>query len=57
MKVKQKKARTHGRGTRPCRRCGSYRGIIRRADLLVCRRCLREIADDLGFKKTGARGG
>ncbi len=57
MKNPTKKVRSHGKGTRPCRRCNTYRGVIRRADLLICRRCLREIAPALGFKKTGARGG
>ncbi|MCY3413783.1 MAG: 30S ribosomal protein S14 [Candidatus Heimdallarchaeota archaeon] len=57
MKTKEKKVRTHGRGTRSCRRCGTYRGIIRRADLMICRRCIREIAEPLGFQKLGSRGG
>lgn len=57
MSTQPKKARKHGKGTRTCRRCGTYRGIIRRADLMICRRCMREIAGDLGFKTTGSRGG
>lgn len=52
-----KKVRSHGKGTRQCRRCNTYRGIIRRADLMICRRCMREIASSLGFKKLGSRGG
>ncbi len=57
MKTQEKKIRSIGRGTRSCRRCGTHRGIIRRADLMICRRCMREIADPLGFRKTGSRGG
>ncbi len=57
MQIHPKKKRNVGRGTRSCRRCGTHRGIIRRADLMVCRRCMREIAKPLGFKKTGSRGG
>ncbi|MDH5403583.1 MAG: 30S ribosomal protein S14 [Candidatus Heimdallarchaeota archaeon] len=57
MKSQESKIRSHGRGTRSCRRCGTHRGIIRRADLMICRRCMREIATNLGFKKTGSRGG
>ncbi|MFX0185734.1 MAG: 30S ribosomal protein S14 [Candidatus Hodarchaeota archaeon] len=40
-----------GKGTRTCRRCGTHRAIIRKYDLYICRRCIREIADDLGFRK------
>ncbi len=52
-----KKERVVGRGTRRCRRCGTHRGIIRRADLLICRRCFREVAKELGFQTFGDRGG
>ena len=57
MRTQERKVRNIGRGTRECRRCGTHKGIIRRADLIICRRCMREIAEPLGFKKTGARGG
>ena len=40
-----------GKGSRKCRRCGTHRAIIRSYDLHICRRCIREIAKDLGFKK------
>ncbi|RMG36774.1 MAG: 30S ribosomal protein S14 [Methanobacteriota archaeon] len=53
----EKKVRSVGKGTRSCRRCGTHRGIIRRADLLICRRCFREVAGQLGFQTTGDRGG
>ena len=46
--VKKKK---FGRGTRVCRRCGNSRGLIRKYDLYYCRRCFREIAQDVGFRK------
>jgi small subunit ribosomal protein S14 len=46
--VKKKK---FGRGTRVCRRCGNARGLIRKYDLYYCRRCFREIAQSVGFKK------
>ncbi|MFX0067264.1 MAG: 30S ribosomal protein S14 [Candidatus Hermodarchaeota archaeon] len=45
------KKRKYGKGTRTCRRCGTHRAIIRKYDLYICRRCIREIADDLGFRK------
>jgi small subunit ribosomal protein S14 len=41
----------YGKGTRRCRRCGTHRAIIRKYGLFICRRCIREIAKDLGFRK------
>ncbi|MHA1521989.1 MAG: 30S ribosomal protein S14 [Promethearchaeota archaeon] len=40
-----------GKGARECRRCGSHRGLIRRYGLDICRRCFREVARNMGFKK------
>ncbi|MEM7826670.1 MAG: 30S ribosomal protein S14 [Candidatus Aenigmatarchaeota archaeon] len=45
--------RKFGKGARKCIRCGSLDGIIRRYDLYYCRRCFREIAEKIGFKKYG----
>jgi len=42
-----------GKGSRQCRRCGSFKGVIRVAGLYYCRRCFREVAKKLGFKKLG----
>ncbi|MHA1916779.1 MAG: 30S ribosomal protein S14 [Candidatus Ranarchaeia archaeon] len=41
----------NNKGTRVCRRCGTHRAIIRRFNLYFCRRCFREVATELGFKK------
>jgi small subunit ribosomal protein S14 len=43
--------RKFGKGSRKCVRCGSFKGIIRKYDLVYCRRCFREVAPKLGFKK------
>ncbi len=40
-----------GKGARKCVRCGSFKGVIRKYGLMYCRRCFREVAGDLGFKK------
>jgi ribosomal protein S14 len=40
-----------GKGSRQCTRCGTKNGLIRRYDLVICRQCFREVAEDLGFKK------
>ncbi len=43
--------RAHGRNKYSCQRCGSRRGLIRKYELYICRRCFRETATDMGFKK------
>lgn len=40
-----------GKGKRRCKKCGTHRGLIRKYDLYYCRRCMREVAKSLGFKK------
>ncbi|VVB76806.1 30S ribosomal protein S14 type Z [uncultured archaeon] len=42
-----------GRGIRKCKICGSSRALIRSYDLYVCRRCFREVAENIGFEKLG----
>ncbi len=36
---------------RKCRVCGTRQAVIRKYKLLVCRRCFKEIAGKIGFKK------
>ncbi|TFF98114.1 MAG: 30S ribosomal protein S14 [Promethearchaeota archaeon] len=43
--------RKFGKGSVVCRRCGTHKGVIRRYGLNLCRRCFRETASKLGFKK------
>lgn len=47
----EKKIRKIGKGSRKCRRCGTHDGLIRAHGLYICRRCFREVAEELGFKK------
>ncbi|MDO8554207.1 MAG: 30S ribosomal protein S14 [Candidatus Micrarchaeota archaeon] len=42
-----------GKGKRRCRICGNNRALIRKYSLHVCRRCFREIAESIGFRKYG----
>jgi small subunit ribosomal protein S14 len=51
VKGQRRKERKFGKGSRPCRRCGSYGPIIRKYGLMLCRQCFREVAEKLGFKK------
>ena len=37
--------------SRKCRFCGTQRGLIRKYNLYVCRRCFNDHAEELGFKK------
>lgn len=46
LKLKYKK-----RMKRKCRFCGGSKGLIRKYGLYVCRKCFRERAVVLGFKK------
>ena len=38
---------------RKCRFCGNVRGLIQKYDLYMCRKCFRENAVELGFRKYG----
>lgn len=40
-----------GKGLRKCGRCGTTRGVIRKYGLNICRRCFREIGENIGFEK------
>ena len=40
-----------GKGSRICVRCGTHQAIIRKYGLNMCRRCFRETAETIGFRK------
>ncbi len=40
-----------GKGLRKCRFCGSARALIRSYGMKICRRCFREVAEEIGFRK------
>ena len=50
-KLRPPKKRKFGKGSMRCRRCGTHEAIIRVYDLYLCRRCFREVAQELGFRK------
>jgi small subunit ribosomal protein S14 len=37
--------------SRKCKFCESQRGLIRKYNLYICRRCFKDHATELGFKK------
>ncbi|ELA42542.1 uncharacterized protein VICG_00294 [Vittaforma corneae ATCC 50505] len=39
-----------GKGQRRCRRCNNHRGFNRMCDINLCRRCLHQNAEFIGFK-------
>ena len=45
------KKRTTGRLVRRCRMCGTTRAFIGKYNLNLCRRCFRDYAQKIGFKK------
>ncbi|TFG10320.1 30S ribosomal protein S14 [Candidatus Heimdallarchaeota archaeon] len=55
--MQEKREIKYGKGSRTCRRCGTHKAVIRRGGLYICRRCIREVYSNIGFKKTGSRGG
>lgn len=44
-----KKKRNTGRDLYHCRKCGTTRGVIRKYGIMLCRKCFREEAKNLGF--------
>lgn len=44
--------RKYGKDSRQCRRCTCQMGLIRKYDLMLCRKCFRESAEIIGFEKT-----
>lgn len=45
------KEREFGRYTKACLRCGNTRGHISKYGIHICRRCFRDTATKIGFKK------
>ena len=51
LRHNKKKKRSCGIDRYKCPRCGSNWGYVSKYGLNICRRCFRNIAKDLGFKK------
>lgn len=45
------KDRNFGKSTKKCRFCGNVRGHIGKYGINACRRCFRQMAKNMGFKK------
>ena len=44
--------RKYGKDSRECRRCTARIGLIRKYDLLLCRKCWRDFGHEVGFTIT-----
>ena len=53
LKHNKPKNRKYGRVINVCVRCGSHAAFINKYGLHLCRKCFREVAKELGFKKYG----
>ena len=51
MKHNVPKERTFGKESKRCRRCWNHRAHIAKYGLELCRRCFREVATQIGWKK------
>ena len=51
LKYNKPKDREFGKGVISCSQCGSHRGMIRKYGIGLCRRCFRETAPQIGWKK------
>ncbi|MCX6777431.1 MAG: 30S ribosomal protein S14 [Candidatus Micrarchaeota archaeon] len=51
MADKKLRTKFKGKSRRKCRFCGSAKGLIRKYDLYMCRRCFREVGEGIGFRK------
>jgi small subunit ribosomal protein S14 len=51
LKHNKPKERAFGKGIKQCEECGNTRGMISKYGLFMCRKCFREDATSLGFKK------
>lgn len=51
LKHNKPKEREFGKETRRCSRCGNNRGFIAKYGLNLCRRCFKQIATKIGFRK------
>lgn len=49
--LKKMNSRYAGKGARRCRFCKSAVALVRKYGLNICRRCFKERAPDIGFKK------
>ena len=53
IKHNRPKEREFGPTTKKCKRCGSNKGHVGKYGINLCRKCFREVAHKIGFKKFG----
>ena len=50
---KRKLKRDDPKSKKKCSRCGTCRGVINKYHIKLCRRCFKDLAEKIGFKKFG----
>ncbi len=51
--AKEKTKKKQEKEARYCKICGNNKGMIHKYGINVCRRCFKEVAEKMGFKKLG----
>ena len=51
IKNNSPKERVFGKVSKKCQKCGNNKGFIAKYGLNLCRKCFREMAGSIGFKK------
>ena len=49
--MKEKRDLRAEKRKRVCKVCGTRAAVVRKYGLMVCRRCFKDIAEKIGFKK------
>lgn len=49
--TKEKTGKAEIRNKERCNICGSHKGVVKKYNLNICRRCFKHNAEKLGFKK------
>ena len=50
-KAKNEKMKKRTVGVRECKICGTRKGMMRRYNIGICRRCFKDNAERMGFRK------
>lgn len=51
LKHNTPRERIFGKSSKKCRKCGNNKGFIEKYGIDLCRKCFREMATSIGFRK------
>ena len=49
--MEEKKKKPYKFQPKICSWCGCHKGVVSKYNLKICRRCFKDFAEDLGFRK------